>query len=154
RGDGAPGRLREAEPRDRLGAEGLVGGRRPPHDRLVRSEPRQVDRTRRLADAGATRDALTRHGALAAGALCLVFLAVAVAAIRAAANVAGAPEFPVAGSPISAPGDWEHALRWGVIGAFLAYAAGILLLARWAADVRAVLGLAVAIQLVPLFAPL
>jgi glycosyl transferase family 87 len=113
-----------------------------------------VDRTRRLADAGATRDALTRHGALAAGALCLVFLAVAIAAIRAAANVAGAPDFPVAGSPISAPGDWEQALRWGMIGSFLAYAAGIVLLTRWAADVRAVLGLAVAIQLVPLFAPL
>ena len=32
RRDGAPRRLREAEPRDRLGAEGLVGGRRPPDD--------------------------------------------------------------------------------------------------------------------------
>ena len=49
RGDGAPRRLREAEPRDRLGAEGLVGGRRRAHDRLVRREPRPLDRPRRLA---------------------------------------------------------------------------------------------------------
>jgi hypothetical protein len=52
---------------------------------------------------------------------------------------------------------WAHsdfALQWGVIGSFLAYAAGVVLLSRRAADARAVLGLAVAIQLVPLFTPL
>ena len=47
--DGAPRRLREAEPRDRLGAEGVVGGRRPADDPVVRRAPRPLDRTRRLA---------------------------------------------------------------------------------------------------------
>ena len=49
RGDGAARRLREAEPRDRLGAEGLVGGRRRQTIALVRREPRPLDRPRRLA---------------------------------------------------------------------------------------------------------
>ena len=49
RGDGAPRRLREAEPRDRLGAEGLLGGGRLADDRLVRGEPRPLDRPRGLA---------------------------------------------------------------------------------------------------------
>ena len=49
RRDGAPRRLREAQPRDRLGAAGLVGGRRRADDRLVRGEPRPLDRPRRLA---------------------------------------------------------------------------------------------------------
>src|SRR5207302_1340162 len=49
RGDGASRRLREAASRDRLGAEGLVGGRGVPHDRVVRREPRPLDRPRRLA---------------------------------------------------------------------------------------------------------
>ena len=56
RGDGAARRLREAPARDRLGAEGLVGGRRRAHDRVVRRQPRQVDRPRRLAEPlGASR---------------------------------------------------------------------------------------------------
>ena len=42
-------RLREAEPRDRLGAEGVVGGRRPADDPVVRRAPRALDRPRRLA---------------------------------------------------------------------------------------------------------
>src|SRR5205085_4588676 len=53
RRDGAPRRLREAQPGDWLGADGLVGGRRLAHDRLVRGEPRPLDRPRRLADGGA-----------------------------------------------------------------------------------------------------
>ena len=50
RGHGAARRLREAPARDRLGAQGLVGGRRRAHDRVVRGQPRQVDRPRRLAE--------------------------------------------------------------------------------------------------------
>ena len=52
RRDGAARRLREAEPRDRLGAEGVVGGRRPADDPVVRRAPRPLDRTRRLARPG------------------------------------------------------------------------------------------------------
>ena len=52
---GAPRRLREAARRDGLGAAGLVGGRRPAHDRVVRGEPRALDRPRRLAHRGLTR---------------------------------------------------------------------------------------------------
>ena len=47
--DGAAGRLREAQPRDRLGAEGVVGGRRPADDPLVRRASRALARPRRLA---------------------------------------------------------------------------------------------------------
>ena len=43
---GAPGRSREAHPRDRLAAAGVVGGRRAPLDPVVRGEPRPVDRPR------------------------------------------------------------------------------------------------------------
>ena len=53
RRDGAEGRLREAPRRDRLGAARLEGGGRPPHDRVVRREPRALARPRRLARAGA-----------------------------------------------------------------------------------------------------
>src|SRR5262249_14729693 len=61
RGDGAQGRLREAPPRDRLAAQGLLGGRHPPDDRLVRRQPRQMDRPHRLAQPrrGACRRAMT-----------------------------------------------------------------------------------------------
>ena len=41
--------LREAQPRDRLGAAGLVGGRCPQDDPVVRGEPRALARARRLA---------------------------------------------------------------------------------------------------------
>ena len=50
--DGAARRLREAEPRDGLGAAGVVGGRRPADDPVVRRAPRALDRTRRLARPG------------------------------------------------------------------------------------------------------
>src|SRR5262249_40880546 len=53
RGDGAPGRLREAEPGDGLGAQGELGGGRPRDDPVVRGEPRPLDRPRRLAPAEA-----------------------------------------------------------------------------------------------------
>ena len=48
RGHGAPRRPREAHGGDRLAAEGLLGGRRPPHDPLVRGEPGALDRPRGL----------------------------------------------------------------------------------------------------------
>ena len=51
RGDGAARRLREAERRDRLEADRLLGGGPAPHDRLVRRQPRPLGRPRRL-DAG------------------------------------------------------------------------------------------------------
>src|SRR5262249_7649657 len=53
RGDGAAGRLREAEPGDGLGAQGELGEGRPRDDPVVRGEPRPLDRPRRLAPAGA-----------------------------------------------------------------------------------------------------
>ena len=56
RRDGAEGRLREARRGDRLGTEGVVGGRHPADDQLVRREPRQLDRPCRLADTGAVTD--------------------------------------------------------------------------------------------------
>ena len=46
---GAPRRLRETARRDGLGAGGLVGTGRPAHDRVVRGEPRALDRPCRLA---------------------------------------------------------------------------------------------------------
>ena len=55
RRDGAAGRLREAEARDRLGAEDLVGGGRPPHDPLVLRAAPPLDRAGRLADAATAR---------------------------------------------------------------------------------------------------
>ena len=55
RRDGAAGRLREAPPRDGLGAEGVVGGGRPAHDPVVRRAPRALDRPRRLARPRAPR---------------------------------------------------------------------------------------------------
>ena len=65
RRDGAARRLREAQPRDRLGAEGVLGRRRPAHDPVVRGESREVDRPRRLAGAAKPRrrsdDARPRH---------------------------------------------------------------------------------------------
>src|SRR5205085_4744951 len=42
-------RLRQAQPRDRLAASGLLGGRGGADDRLVRRQPRPLDRPRRLA---------------------------------------------------------------------------------------------------------
>ena len=55
RRDGAPRRPREAHRRDRLDAAGVVGGRRPADDPLVRREPRPLDRPRRLASTEALR---------------------------------------------------------------------------------------------------
>src|SRR4029078_8923458 len=50
-GDGTPLRPREASGRDRLAAEGELGGRRPEHDPLVCGAPGSLDRPRRLDDA-------------------------------------------------------------------------------------------------------
>ena len=49
RRDGASRRPREADTRDRVAAEGELGGGRTPDDPLVRREPRPLDRPRRLA---------------------------------------------------------------------------------------------------------
>ena len=49
RRDGAPRRPREAHRRDRVDAEGVVGGGRAADDPLVRREPRALDRPGRLA---------------------------------------------------------------------------------------------------------
>src|SRR6185312_13392322 len=51
RGHGVTCRLREAESRDGLGAERVVGGRRCTDDRVVCGEPTALDRPRRLAHA-------------------------------------------------------------------------------------------------------
>ena len=48
RGDGAAGRAREAHRRDRLEADGVLGRRRAADDCVVRGEPRQLGRPRRL----------------------------------------------------------------------------------------------------------
>ena len=56
RGDGAPRRLREAERARPAGSQASPGRRGPPDDRLVRGEPGELDRPRRLADADATAE--------------------------------------------------------------------------------------------------
>jgi hypothetical protein len=71
---------------------------------------------------------------------------VAVAAFRAAGYAAASPIYP--------PGDWRPALIVALVAAFCAYAVGLLLLARSSGPSGPVLGLAVAIQLTPLAAPL
>lgn len=83
---------------------------------------------------------------LVAGALCLIGIAVAVAATR--AGQAGP------GSPLSAPGDWHPALVVAVVAAFAAYALGVVFLASYPGGERTALALAASIQLVPLAAPL
>jgi hypothetical protein len=105
-----------------------------------------VDRPRRLADAGAQARKALGAPALWAGALCLAGVAVAVAAFRATGYAAA--------SPIHAPGHWREALNTSLAVAFVAYAAGLVLLARRPVAAAPVLALVVAIQLVPLFAPL
>src|SRR5581483_2069600 len=53
----APRRPREADARDRLDPQGLLGGGHPAHDSLVRRQPRALARARRLAaDRAAGRD--------------------------------------------------------------------------------------------------
>ena len=46
---GAPGRFREAQSRDGMDAEGVVGRGDRAHDRLVRGQPRALERPHRLA---------------------------------------------------------------------------------------------------------
>jgi hypothetical protein len=105
-----------------------------------------MDRASGLAHPRAQAHSLVRQPALWAGALCLAAVGLAVGATRAASDAAL--------SPISPPGHWHAALAIGVIGSFAAYAAGLVLLARRPAEPGPVLGLVVAIQLVPLAAPL
>ena len=57
-------------------------------------------------------------------------------------------------SPVRPPGDWRAAWTWGLVGAFVLYVAGLVLLRRRPAPRAAVLLLAAAIQLAPLGAPL
>jgi hypothetical protein len=84
--------------------------------------------------------------ALVAGGACLAGAVVVVAAARAAGTANGSPLIP--------PGHWRSALVTAVIVWFGAYVAGLVLLARSPGRVRTVAGLAVAVQLVPLAAPL
>src|SRR5205085_2253596 len=72
------------------------------------------------------------------------------AVVVAATGVAGY----AAGSPLSAPGGWETALKVGVFGSFVAYALGLWWLARRPVRAAPVLALVVAIQLTPLAGPL
>jgi hypothetical protein len=58
------------------------------------------------------------------------------------------------GSPISPPGHWHATLVAGVVGSFAAYVGGLALLSRRPAEPGPVLGLVVAIQLLPLAGPL
>jgi len=81
-----------------------------------------------------------------AGALCLAGVAITVAATRAAGYAAASPIYP--------PGHWRAAFVAAIVVSFAAYAVGLVLLARRAAPANAVLALAVAIQLLPLFSPL
>ena len=67
RRDGIARRLREAARGDRLGAEGLVGGRRAAHDPVVCGASRPLARTRRLADTPPRRDAMSASSSPAAG---------------------------------------------------------------------------------------
>jgi Glycosyltransferase family 87 len=87
-----------------------------------------------------------RVAALAAGAVCLVGVAVVVAA----ASIPGTADH----SPLEPPGHWETAIVVAMIAAVGAYAAGLLLLARVQVSTPVVIGLAVAIQLIPLSGPL
>jgi hypothetical protein len=91
--------------------------------------------------------ALLRLSALLAGAVCLVGLAVVVAAASLIPDLAEH-------SPIRPPGHWATAIVVAMIAAFVAYAAGLLLVARVQTPARWVIGLAVAIQLIPLTGPL
>ncbi|MBV8078842.1 MAG: DUF2029 domain-containing protein [Actinobacteria bacterium] len=103
-------------------------------------------RPRRLADAGAEARNQLKSPAVWAGAFALAGTCVAVAAFRATGYVAA--------SPIHAPGGWRPALNSSLAAAFLAYAVGLVLLARRPAKAAPVLALAVTIQFVPLFTPL
>src|SRR5207247_3430609 len=84
--------------------------------------------------------------ALGAGAGVLAGVVVAVLAAR----HTGITEH----SPVRPPGSWRDAWTWGLVGAFVLYVAGLALLRRRRGPLAPVLALAMAIQLVPLAAPL
>ena len=92
-------------------------------------------------------DRLLRCAALLAGATCLTGVTLFVAA--ASRSPGGA-----AGSPVWPPGHWRAAIEVATVGAFVAYGIGLLLIARVRVSGRAVLAIAVAIQLMPLTGPL
>jgi Glycosyltransferase family 87 len=87
-----------------------------------------------------------RLSAFLAGAVCLTGVAVVVAA----ASIPGTADH----SPLGPPGHWETAIVVAMIAAVVAYAAGLLLIARLQVSTQMVIGLAVAIQLIPLSGPL
>jgi hypothetical protein len=92
-------------------------------------------------------DRLLRRAALLAGAACLTGVTLfAAAASRDSSGAAGSPVWP--------PGHWRAVIEVATVGAFVAYGIGVLLLARVRVSGRAVLAIAVAIQLIPLTGPL
>jgi hypothetical protein len=92
--------------------------------------------------------AFVKPAALLAGAICLIGVTVVVA------SATLIPDDAAEHSPLWPPGHWRTAIVVATIAAVLAYAIGLLLLARIEAPGRVVLGLAVAIQLIPLTGPL
>ena len=84
----------------------------------------------------------TRRLALGAGALCIAGMVAAVVAARADRGSGGTPFAP--------PGNWTPTFWVGVITAFCAYAAGVVLVARTAIAPRAALLIAAAVQIAPL----
>jgi hypothetical protein len=89
---------------------------------------------------------VARLASLAAGTGCLVGVVLAVLAAR----HTGVTDH----SPVRPPGGWRDAWTWGLVGAFVLYVAGLVLLRRRSASRGAVLALVAAIQLAPLVAPL
>ncbi|HVM18228.1 MAG TPA: polyprenol phosphomannose-dependent alpha 1,6 mannosyltransferase MptB [Gaiellaceae bacterium] len=89
---------------------------------------------------------MRRAAPLLAGVAALVAVAVAVAATRTAETTTGSPIVPEDG--------WLTPYRVAVAAAFLAYLAGVVVLARRRAPLAAVAAVACAIQLAPLAAPL
>jgi alpha-1,6-mannosyltransferase len=83
---------------------------------------------------------------LVAGAVCAASLGLAVAASWHAGTAAS--------SPVRPDGGWSPAWTTAIVVSLLAYGAGILIVSRQGAPLAAVLGLAAAVQLVPLAAPL
>lgn len=81
----------------------------------------------------------------AAGAICLAAVAVAVAATRHAERTTSTPVYP--------HGAWKQAWLIGALAAFALSGVGVLLARKGALRLRFALAIAVAIQLVPLAAP-
>ena len=88
-----------------------------------------------------------RFSALLSGAFCLTGVTLFVAAASRVPNEA-------TGTPVWPPGHWKTVIVYATFGAFVAYAAGLLLIAHAHVSGRAVIAIAIAIQLMPLTGPL